>query len=191
MKIIKHSYWLFLAAFLSLISAEDCAEKNCIAEHAGCTQDPDGCCDGLFCSGYNFFKRCRSPLACLAEWYDCSNGIPCCDDLVCALTENGQSECQVRTIETKLVEDIVVSTPAPTAAPLALDGPNLKTTHIPGTPVKTKTACAVGDPHIYTFDGLAFDCQAEGEFTLMKSKITQREVQGRFAFFTDIFSPGW
>jgi hypothetical protein len=33
--------------------------------------------------------------------------------------------------------------------------------------------------------------RAEGEFTLLKSTITQREVQGRFAFFADIFSPGW
>lgn len=206
MQIGNTFYLLLLTVFcFSFTSAEECAESTCIAENEGCMHNPDSCCDGLGCFGYNFFKRCRSPPACLAEWYDCSNSMPCCGDLVCAITESGASECQVRTLETTMVgADLISMTSAPTATPtvapvaspiaaptLPSTGPNMKTTAVPGAVVKTKTSCAVGDPHIYTFDGLAYDCQAEGEFTLMKSTITQREVQGRFAFFTDIFSPGW
>ncbi|GAX29005.1 hypothetical protein FisN_7Hh404 [Fistulifera solaris] len=223
MQIERSLYLLLLAVVVSFTAAEECAESTCIAENEGCTHNPEGCCDGLGCFGYNFFKRCRTPPACLAEWYDCSNSMPCCGDLVCAVTEGGASECQVRTLETNLTGADLISTsapfvapvpvpvpaplPTPVAAPVAAPvapvkiptpaptlpptGPNLKTTAIPGAAVKTKTACAVGDPHIYSFDGLAYDCQAEGEFTLMKSTITQREVQGRFAFFADIFSPGW
>lgn len=222
----KSFYLLLLLAtvFFALTSAEECAESTCLAENEGCAHKPDDCCDKLGCFGYNFFKRCRPPPACLSEWYDCSNGMPCCGDLVCATTENGSSECQVRTLETTLVgADLIPATSAPIVSPVPAPvpapvipvatpvktpvaapivapvpaptvpptGPNMRTTAVPGATVKTTTACAVGDPHIYTFDGLAYDCQAEGEFTLMKSTITQRHVQGRFKFFTDIFSPGW
>jgi hypothetical protein len=179
MQIERSLYLLLLAVVVSFTAAEECAESTCIAENEGCTHNPEGCCDGLGCFGYNFFKRCRTPPACLAEWYDCSNSMPCCGDLVCAVTEGGASECQVRTLETNLTGADLISTsapfvapvpvpvpaplPTPVAVPVAVapvriptssptlppSGPNLKTTTIPGAAVKTKTACAVGDPHIY------------------------------------------
>lgn len=37
-----------------------------------------------------------------------------------------------------------------------------------------------GDPHLVTFDGLKYDCQGEGEFTLIKSLESTFQVQGRF-----------
>lgn len=37
------------------------------------------------------------------------------------------------------------------------------------------------DPHIRIFDGLSYDCQAIGEFTLSISKAANFEVQGRFS----------
>jgi hypothetical protein len=50
-----------------------------------------------------------------------------------------------------------------------------------------RVATAWGDPHMVTFDGLKYDCQGEGEFTLVKSlnsnKESKFEVQGRFAGF--------
>jgi hypothetical protein len=45
-----------------------------------------------------------------------------------------------------------------------------------------------GDPHITTFDGLKYDCQGEGEFTVIKSlnekKESKFEMQGRFFRFS-------
>jgi hypothetical protein len=38
-----------------------------------------------------------------------------------------------------------------------------------------------GDPHITSLDGLEFECQARGEFTLLKSLNTTFHVQGRFS----------
>lgn len=37
------------------------------------------------------------------------------------------------------------------------------------------------DPHLRTFDGLAFDCQATGEFTLVRSEALQVDIQARFS----------
>ena len=96
-------------------------------------------------------------------------------------------------------------TPEPTPAPKP---PNYITTKVEGEPVNTKPACSTGDPHskysllsgcraesldlklvphtllyhpsVRSFDGNRYDCQGEGEFILVKSKKTQRQVQGRF-----------
>jgi len=58
-------------------------------------------------------------------------------------------------------------------------------------PVKCeeRVAIAWGDPHFVTFDGLKYNCQGEGEFTLMKTVALDSndqpkfEVQGRFLSF--------
>jgi len=39
----------------------------------------------------------------------------------------------------------------------------------------------VGDPHLRTFDGLKYDCQAVGEFTLVRDPVDQLEIQTRTA----------
>jgi von Willebrand factor type D domain len=50
-----------------------------------------------------------------------------------------------------------------------------------------QVANAWGDPHFTTFSGFKYDCQGEGEFTIMKSinanMVSKFEVQGRFASF--------
>ncbi|CAB9512907.1 sushi domain containing 2 [Seminavis robusta] len=52
-----------------------------------------------------------------------------------------------------------------------------------------RVATAWGDPHMTTFDGIRYNCQGEGEFTLMKTLDTNAqgqpkfEVQGRFMSF--------
>ena len=38
----------------------------------------------------------------------------------------------------------------------------------------------IGNPHIATFDALEFDCQAAGEFVLLKSLDSSLQIQGRF-----------
>ena len=47
---------------------------------------------------------------------------------------------------------------------------------------ENKEVCAHfwGDPHVVTFDGLKYDCQGEGEFTLLKSLDSAFEIQARF-----------
>ncbi|CAB9507965.1 Sushi domain-containing protein 2 [Seminavis robusta] len=52
-----------------------------------------------------------------------------------------------------------------------------------------RVATAWGDPHMTTFDGVRYNCQGEGEFTIMKTLGTNAnaqpkfEVQGRFMSF--------
>lgn len=182
---------LVLATSCILPSTAECDETDepkCLAEHKPCTDNPEGCCDGLGCFGYNFFKRCQQPPACLPHFNDCSSGMECCDGMVCAITNSGGYECQEKTIKTVVANEDETPTPAPTKTPI--DEKNLRTTKIPGQPVTTNVGCSVGDPHIYTFDGLAHDCQAEGEFVLAKSTVTQRQIQARFAHFADRFSAG-
>lgn len=41
----------------------------------------------------------------------------------------------------------------------------------------------MGDPHVHTFDGLKYDCQGEGEFTVVKSLKGDFKVQARFVRF--------
>ena len=42
-----------------------------------------------------------------------------------------------------------------------------------------------GDPHISTFDDLRFDCQAAGEFIMVKSEDLSFQVQERFTAIDD------
>jgi len=186
---------LVVASVATLANAE-CGglpqdDERCLPVHEPCTHDPEACCDGTGCFGYNFFKRCKKPPACLDKWEDCSSGMDCCGDMVCAITNVGAHECQVKTIKTVVATfkstNETESDAAPTQSPTS--EVNIRTTKVPG-PVYTKVGCSVGDPHIYTFDGLAHDCQAEGEFVLLKSTVTQRQIQARFAHFADRFSEG-
>ncbi len=41
-----------------------------------------------------------------------------------------------------------------------------------------------GDPHLVTFDNLRYDCQGKGEFVLLKSYLSDMQVQGRFEQIT-------
>jgi len=122
-------------------------EQRCIPSRGACGENPDACCDGLGCFGFNFFKRCQPPPTCLPEWYDCSSRMTCCGELVCAITDAGLYECQKRTVTTRVVD--VVTEPNKTLAPTPAPKPkDTTTTTIPGQPVRTKVGCSVGDPHV-------------------------------------------
>jgi len=162
--------------------------SECIATGYSCQDDndndDDNCCDGLGCFGFQFFKRCQVPPTCLREWYDCSSGIDCCGDLVCAnttstTTTKPRMECRKEEIGTRKAiipgRGNLVAPPAPTPVKA-----NLKTTKVAGQPVTYNVGCWTGDPHFTTFDGLQYDCQGHGEHIITKSTITQREIQGRF-----------
>jgi len=49
----------------------------------------------------------------------------------------------------------------------------------PSVPASERAPAAVGEPHIYTLDGLAFDFQAVGEFVFAQSSLGGFEIQGR------------
>ncbi len=58
--------------------------------------------------------------------------------------------------------------------------PTETTAPIQDTEVSGQQATCFTDPHCRSFDGLSFDCQAIGEFTLAKSKALGFEMQARF-----------
>lgn len=139
-------------------------EPTCKSGRTACSTNSE-CCEGLGCFGFSFYKHCQEAPACLDEWMDCSGGTDCCPGLVCSLMSNGAEECQEKTVRTVVIDNkgSIKSTTPPTSAPTAPppDEVNKKTTRIPGEPVNYVVACSVGDPHLYTFDGLNHDCQGE------------------------------
>lgn len=163
------------------LSGDD-ALLDCLDTHQVCTTEPDKCCDGLVCVGFSFFKKCVEPPICLHEWYDCSDGTPCCDKKKCIIHNVNHYECAEERFGSRTLElppgggnlEIAI----PSADPS--QDRNYKTTHISSKDVQYQTASSSGDPHIVTFDGLKYDCQGVGEFILIKSKVTQREIQVRY-----------
>lgn len=65
--------------------------------------------------------------------------------------------------------------PTPTRTPTPTPTQSPSPTPSPGTDSSVYT-----DPHLRTFDGLSFDCQGIGEFTMVKSDSLNFEVQARF-----------
>lgn len=133
---------------LPVVVFSECEELDCIPTGKACLSAPDDCCDGLGCFGYGFFKKCIPPPTCLTTWQDCSSGMTCCDEMICAQVSNGNYECQHRTLEVKeakLVElnNELPPTSAPTPTPPKEK--NLVTTH-KGDPVVTSVGCSLGDP---------------------------------------------
>ena len=132
---------------LATVQAEcDDEQLKCLPKNHACTDNPEGCCDSLGCFGFGFFKRCQEPPACLEEWNDCSQGMDCCGEFVCAVTATGARECQRRTIDTDVVDPLDGNEKITETKEI-----NTRTTKIPGQPVNTVVGCSVGDPHIYTF----------------------------------------
>ena len=176
------------SSLFSVAHAEACDEEEltatCIAEYGDCTDPEEGmdCCDGYDCFGYAFYKRCMVPPTCLGEWHDCSSGLKCCTGFTCALNEHDLPICQeekigLRTLE--LTHFAIKEDPEPEPE----DPPNYTTTK--ETPVKFNFACLTGDPHVDSVDGLEWDCQSVGEHIILKSDVTQRQVQGRFVRVED------
>jgi hypothetical protein len=133
----------------------DLPPKMCLERRDVCTNNQTGCCAGMICTGFSFFKRCEPAPLCLEEWHDCSTwdgfSMKCCAPFVCAQTPAGNWACRKDEIGIRKVEipgSNLRATPAPTPAPTPTK--NLNTTTIPGQPVKLNVACATGDPHIYT-----------------------------------------
>lgn len=67
---------------------------------------------------------------------------------------------------------------SPMPSPIQSTGVPLKTPD--PTPSPGVDGICYTDPHCRTFDGLTYDCQANGEFTMVKSEIFEFEVQVRF-----------
>ena len=75
-------------------------------------------------------------------------------------------------------ESVCSGSPSPTPSPS--NSPTQSPTQSP-TPTPTppgRLSSCYTDPHLRTFDGLSYDCQAIGEFVLVKGKMF--EIQGRF-----------
>jgi len=78
--------------------------------------------------------------------------------------------------------------PGDTAQQRTLTNTNKMPESLPAV-CEERVATAWGDPHLVTFDGIKYDCQGEGEFTLLKTMELDGngkpflEVQGRFASF--------
>ena len=127
---------------------EEEPEGECLAGGAVCTNEPDKCCGNMECTGYNFYKTCKETPVCLPAWHDCSNGIDCCDDMVCARTDNGLLECQTEKIGTRTVSitaGLIDEEPEP-----VVEEKDLRTANIVGDG-NLVGACISGDPHIHTF----------------------------------------
>jgi len=171
-----------LFALLATTVRAECDEGDCLGMHKACTDRENDCCQDTGCFGYLFFKKCQPPPVCLPEWYDCSQGMTCCGQLVCADNEAGtgkickEEEITIRTAPVPPAPTTPDETSAPTAAP---EPPNLTTTECPAQ-YNTNRACLTGDPHITTYDGIRWDCMGHGEHIIVKSKNTRREIQGRF-----------
>lgn len=67
------------------------------------------------------------------------------------------------------------ATPSPARSPSPTPRPQGSPTPTPG-----RQATCFTDPHCRTFDGLSFDCQAIGEFILIKSVPLKFQLQARF-----------
>lgn len=63
-------------------------------------------------------------------------------------------------------------------SPSPVSSPSLRPS--PSATPGRRSSCYT-DPHLRTFDGLTYDCQASGEFTLVTSRDRQFEVQTRFS----------
>lgn len=75
--------------------------------------------------------------------------------------------------------DIYVAEPCPPPCPTESPSPSPSPKCIGSE--KPQTAWVARDPHIDTYDGLRYDCQACGEFILSKSPACPKyEIQGRF-----------
>ena len=130
-------------------SVEPEEESLCIAAHEVCTMDEKGCCEGLSCIGFGFYKKCTEPPVCLTSWQQCNGDVPCCSGLKCIIRENGNKECDKEHIGAPTLEftgaSLVAATASPTVAPKTRS--NLVTTHPPpGTKVEYKIAASSGDP---------------------------------------------
>lgn len=138
----------FAFALLAVMaSAEECGEEaTCLAKGKPCQNSDMQCCDGTSCLGYNFYKSCKEVPACLDEWYDCSQGMDCCGDLICGSNPKGLKECQKKTILT------YPTSPAPTPAP----APTKLVTTTPVEPREYIRGCVSGDPHIRTWDNFRY-----------------------------------
>lgn len=132
-----------IALLGTVATASECGTQTCIAEHKPCKRSDMDCCGDMSCLGFNFYKTCQEVPECLPEWNDCSQGMNCCGNLVCAETPSGMKECQVEKPDTKTT---TLSTSAPTAAP---ETKNTKTTTPSGG---SMYACFSGDPHLKTLD---------------------------------------
>lgn len=164
-------------SYVAVVHAECGEEEVCIADNKPCTDNENDCCQDLGCFGYPFYKKCQTPPYCLPQWHECSIEIACCPPYVCAIDDNGNETCQEEEITTRTAPTPAIP-PPPTMAPVPS---NMEITQCPGDePIRTSGACATGDPHITTFDGLKWDCMGHGEHIVLKSLISRRMIQGRY-----------
>eukprot|EP00980_Cylindrotheca_fusiformis_P000605 scaffold154_cov129-Cylindrotheca_fusiformis.AAC.22 len=117
------------------------------------------------------------PLAkfCQLDDEEATCGKTCCQPYVeiCSVDSFG---------ENAMCSDRPSVSPVPSQTPSSSPSPmqNPTPTFSPTPPVLSTTAGAFGDPHLTTFDGKRYDCQAAGDFVLTKSLDSQMAVHGRF-----------
>lgn len=110
-----------------------------------------------------------------------ASGSPCELEPVMINTINGTTYHVLVQSFIDTIVDFSVSPPIdPSTAPMATSRPT--PSPIPKPEIRNGAIGIVfGDPHIVTMDGFGFDCQARGEFTMLKSiDDTSFHIQGRF-----------
>lgn len=96
----------------------------------------------------------------------------CCDSEIeeCVTTDSGEKQCSAS------------PSPSITPSPTPTNSPTTTPTPTPSpTPDDGSTSNMYTDPHIRTFDGLSYDCQASGEFIIVQSRSLGLEIQARYS----------
>jgi von Willebrand factor type D domain len=112
-----------------------------------------------------------------------SSEFDCCGDSDCDLKyAASDTEYKCEDYKCRSNEPTGAPTPLPTPFPTPppIEESPTDQSNIPDSLPPGNSAGANGDPHLFTFDGGQYSCQASGDFILSKSLDSQMEIQARF-----------